>query len=392
MIVPIRTDSPLRTRPWMNWAIIAVTLVVAIIEAATDQFRNPKWIDHFQLSGRVPQLGTFITYAFIHAGWFHVLENMLALYIFGNNINDRLGHAGYLAFYLAGAVFAGIGFVLTDVNGIPVIGASGAVMAVMGAYLALYPRSNITILSLLIFFGTFEVPSMYLITIFFVLEVVGNVAGSQWVAHWAHISGLLFGFAVGIGLLAIKLLPRDPFDFLALLQRWNRRRQYKVLVRQGYNPFAYIPPAPTARTPQRDQEEDDSTLQRIRELRAEINETIAHHNLPHAALLFIELHRLDPQQVLSRQAQLDLANQLASQQFYEQAADAYEQFLQHYPNFQQIEQVQLMLGLIYARYLSQHERAYQLLTQAVQRLPGEREIAMARTELQRIAPLISRTH
>ena len=94
----------------------------------------------------------------------------------------------------------------------------------------------------------------------------------------------------------------------------------------------------------------------------------------------------------SRQAQLDLANQLASQQFYEQAADAYEQFLQHYPNFQQIEQVQLMLGLIYARYLSQHERAYQLLTQAVQRLPGEREIAMARTELQRIAPLISRTH
>jgi membrane associated rhomboid family serine protease len=388
MIIPIRTDSPLRSKPWMNWAIIAFTLAVAIVEASTDQFRNPKWIDHFQLSGRVPQVGTFITYAFIHAGWFHVLENMLALFIFGNNINDRLGHAGYLAFYLAGAVFAGIGFVATDVNGIPVIGASGAVMAVMGAYLALYPRSNITILSLLIFFGTFEVPSMYLITIFFVLEVVGNVAGTQWVAHWAHISGLIFGFGVGLGLLWVKLLPRDPFDFLALLQRWNRRRQYKVLVRQGYNPFAYIAPTPMARVSPREQEEEDAALQRIRELRAEIHEAIAHHNLPHAALLFIELRRLDPQQVLSRQAQLDLANQLASQQFYEYAAEAYEQFLRHYPNFQQIEQVQLMLGLIYARYLSQHQRAFELLTKAVQRLPGERESVMARAELMRIAPMI----
>lgn len=390
MIFPIRTDSPLRSKPWMNWALIAVTMLTCAYEAFTDQFRDPTWVNRLQLSGRVPELFTFATYAFIHAGWLHLLENMLALYIFGNNINDRLGHVGYLAFYLAGAIFAGMGFVLTDSAGLPVIGASGAVMAVMGAYLALYPRSNITILSLLFFVGTFEVPSMYLIIVFFVLDLLGNLAGSPWVAHGAHITGLLFGFGVGMALLAVRLLPRDPFDFLALMQRWNRRRQYKVLVRQGYNPFGYIPETPVAdpRPPRPAVEEVDARLQRIRELRAEIHEAIAHHNLPHAAILFIDLHRLDPRQVLSRQAQLDVANQLASQQFYEQAADAYEQFLIHFPNFEQIEQVQLMLGLICARYLRQYARANELLTACLLRLHGERECGMARNELDRIRPLL----
>src|SRR5207302_1936394 len=139
-----------------------------------------------------------------------------------NNIDDRLGHVGYLAFYLAGAIVGGIGFVAADTSGLPVIGASGAVMAVMGAYLALYPRSNITILSLLFFVGTFEVPSMHLILVFFILDLIGNLAGTVGVAHVAHIAGLLFGFGVGMGLLAVQLLPRDPFDFLALVQRWNR--------------------------------------------------------------------------------------------------------------------------------------------------------------------------
>jgi membrane associated rhomboid family serine protease len=393
MILPIRTDSPLRSRPWMNWAIIAATLAMGVVETFTDQFKNGgqgfTWVArYFELSSRAPSLHTFVTYAFVHVSWLHLLTNLLPLYIFGNNINDRLGHVGYLAFYLAGAVFAGVGFVMADASGLPVIGASGAVMAVMGAYLALYPRSNITILSLLFFVGTFEVPSMYLIIVFFVLDLIGNLAGSQAVAHVAHIAGLLFGFGVGMALLWLQLLPRDPFDFLALVQRWNRRRQYKLLVRQGYNPFAYAPPAPTPRSGAA-APDPDPNLQRIRDLRAEINEAIAHHNLPHAAILFLELQKLDPRQVLARQAQLDVANQLASQQFYHQAADAYEQFLRHYPNFEQIEQVELMLGIVCARYLRQYDRAKALLSAALHRLHGERETAMARSELERIQPLVS---
>ena len=393
MIIPIRTDSPLRGRPWMNWALIAVIFGVGVAEAFTNQFRASTWVNHLQLSGRVPALWNFITHAFIHVGWLHLMSNLLALYVFGNNVNDRLGHLGYLAFYLAGAIFAGVGFVVTDSSGLHVLGASGAVMAVMGAYLALYPRSNITILSLLFLIGTFEVPSMYLIIIFFILDLLGKLADSAAVAHTAHISGLLFGFCVGMGLLGMKLLPRDPFDFLALVQRWHRRRQYKMLVRRGYNPFGYVArpsPSRTVNRPQaRTNAEADPNLERIRDLRAEINEAIAHHNLPHAAILFLDLRTLDPRQVLARQSQLDIANQLASQQFFTQAADAYEQFLRHYPNFEQMEQVQLMLGLICGRYLGEYDRAKALLSAAIERLHGEREITMARAELQRIEPMLA---
>src|SRR5437899_47954 len=98
MILPIRTDSPLRSKPWMNWGLLTVTLAMGLAESFTDQFRSPTWVPRYmELSSRVPTLYTFLTYAFVHAGWPHLLANMLALYIFGNNINDRLGHVGYLA-------------------------------------------------------------------------------------------------------------------------------------------------------------------------------------------------------------------------------------------------------------------------------------------------------
>jgi outer membrane protein assembly factor BamD (BamD/ComL family) len=129
----------------------------------------------------------------------------------------------------------------------------------------------------------------------------------------------------------------------------------------------------------------DAAVERIKELRAQVYEAIAHHNLPHAAILFIELKTLDPDQVLSRQAQLDVANQLASQQFYAEAAEAYEQFLTHYPKFTQIEHVELMLGLICARYLGRRARAKELLSHAVTRLHGESELRMARAELEKLS-------
>ena len=372
----------------MNWAILFVTLGVGIAEYFTDQFRLPTWIMRLQLNSRVPTLERFITYALVHNNWVHLLQNLLALYIFGNNINDRLGHVGYLAFYLAGAIVAGIGYALFDASGLPVRGASGAVMAVMGAYAALFPRSNITILSFLFFAGTFEVPSMYLIMVFFVFDLVGNFSGSVAVAHVAHITGMSFGFIIGLLFLAIRLVPRDPFDFLALLHRWNRRREYKTLVSQGYNPFSRIGSSRETDSARRlaaeRAAEEEMLLDRILEMRAEINEAVAHHNLPHAAILFVELQRLDPRQVLSRQAQLDIANQLTSQEFFQQAADAYEQFLTHYPNYENIENVQLMLGLIYARYLSKHDRAKLMLQSALTRLHGEKELEMAKVELNRI--------
>jgi outer membrane protein assembly factor BamD (BamD/ComL family) len=123
---------------------------------------------------------------------------------------------------------------------------------------------------------------------------------------------------------------------------------------------------------------------RIQDLKGEINEALARHDHVRAADGYIEMKKIDAEQVLARQAQLEVANQLASQQRYTDAAEAYEMFLRHYKNFDQIEQVELMLGLIYARYLSRDDRAKEYLLRAMARLHGDRELDLARTELKRI--------
>jgi membrane associated rhomboid family serine protease len=381
MLLPIRTDSPLRSTPWMNWGIILVNIFIFMMTR-----RDPQAVESYLLSARDPALADYFTYSLVHGGVWHLLGNMLFLYIFGNNVNDKLGHLGYLGFYLAGGVFAGIGHVLTQST--ILYGASGAVAAVTGAYLVLFPRSNITVIYFLFFVGTFEVPGMWFVALFFIKELLlpftaERAAGD--VAHLAHISGAVFGMGVCLVFLAVQLLPRDQFDVLALMQRWNKRRQYRELVSKGYDPFGYLPKV----RPELTNEAPDPALQRLQDLRAEISEALAHHNHPHAAHLFLELRRLDPQQVLSRQAQLEVANQLASQQLYHEAADAYEQFMTHYANFEQVEQVELMLGLIYARYLRKYDRAKQLLIGAAARLHGEREVEMAKAELRRIEPFVS---
>src|ERR1700722_10084642 len=128
MFIPIRTDSPLRSTPWMNWLLILANTACFIAQQNTHGN-----LLQYRLSGADPHLLNFITYAFLHGSTLHLVGNMIFLYAFGNNVNDRMGQLGYLGFYLSGAVASGISFVLTDNN--PIIGASGAVAAVTGAYL-----------------------------------------------------------------------------------------------------------------------------------------------------------------------------------------------------------------------------------------------------------------
>jgi membrane associated rhomboid family serine protease len=380
MIIPIRTDSPLRSTPWMNWALIATNVLVFMA-----QMRFPQQTARYMLDPRSLSLVDYFGYAFMHASPMHIIGNLLFLYIFGNNVNDKMGHIGYLGFYLAGGVFAGIGHVLT--SGSPILGASGAVAAVTGAYLVLLPRSNISVIYFLWLIGHFEVPSMWFIALYFAKDLLFNfaqMAGENiggHVAYSAHIAGTLFGFTISMILLVIGLLPRDQFDVLALLSRWNKRRTYQNMVREGYNPFGHTPAHRIE--PRRDEPTDPRTEQ-IMDLRAQISEALAHHRPDQAAIIYLQLKTIDPQHVLSRQAQLDVANQLFSQQKYPEAAEAYEQFLRQYPKYEQIEQIHLFLGLIYARYLLQNERARHYLNEALQKLHNPRDVELARAELARV--------
>jgi membrane associated rhomboid family serine protease len=385
----------------MNWALIAVNVVVFLLQKAPRSANAPDWFRAYLLDPTAPRLWAYFTYAFLHANWMHIVGNMLFLYVFGNNVNDKMGHLGYLAFYLAGGVFAGVAYVVGATH--PILGASGAIAAVVGAYLILFPRSNVTVLNFFLFIGWFEIASFWFIGLFFFEDLVLNFARQDDVAHMAHIGGTLFGCGVCLVLLSLQLLPRDQFDVVALVKQWNRRRVYRDAVSSGWNPYLSPGPPPPAAGPGSQDRygrygmhwgaapppPPDPRAERILELRSAISEALAAHDPPRAAELYVQLKQIDPQQVLARQAQLDVANQLAAQQLYPQAAEAYELFLRHYPKFEQIEQVELMLGLIYARYLGQYDRAKECLLKATARLHGERELAMAHAELARIEPLLA---
>lgn len=166
---------------------------------------------------------------------------------------------------------------------------------------------------------------------------------------------------------------------LALLGRWNRRRQYQSVVREGYNPFDYTQQSRPG------QVAPNTMLDQLQEARAAISEAIAHGNMPAAATLYQQLRGLDPAQTLSRGAQLDIANHLYQSGDYANAAAAYELYMKSYGSSENAGHVALMLGLAYGRHLGNPAAAREKLTQAVQLLQFSRECDLARAELDRLS-------
>jgi membrane associated rhomboid family serine protease len=160
---------------------------------------------------------SIVTALFMHAGWVHIIGNMLFLWVFGDNIEDRLGHIGYLAFYLAGGIFASLSQGFADPNSVvPNVGASGAVAAVLGAYLVFFPRAtvNVVIPFFILIFIPIPIPAAVMIGLWFLQNLLAGVAtvttttADQGVAFFAHIGGFLFGFL--LTLLVFRPLLRRP--------------------------------------------------------------------------------------------------------------------------------------------------------------------------------------
>lgn len=393
MLLPIRTSISPRRTPYVNYALIAVNTLIFLLTYSPrlDPFTRDweylkPWAEQFVLNPNPGQLylWQFVTYAFLHAGFLHIFGNMFFLYLFGNNVNDKLGHIGYLCFYLAGAVFSGIGHIF--MSGTQVLGASGAVAAVTGAYLVLFPQTLITVIYWFFFIGTMELPALYFIA--FKLIMWDNMFEPRFaptaVAYGAHLSGYAFGIVASIGLLATKLVSGSSFDLWAMIIRWNRRRVYRDVVSGGYDPFSgrTVKPVVSAEVVKTAAEQQKE--QQIYSLRGEITNRLAQRNLPAAATLYLDLMVLDNQQILPRQQLLDIANQLAGENNHAEAVRAYEQFLAHYSSYEHAEQVELMLGILYSRYLHRAEPAIRHLEAAVRKLSDPGQLKMCRDELGRL--------
>jgi membrane associated rhomboid family serine protease len=333
-----------------------------------------------------PYLWQFVSYAFLHSSIMHIGGNMFFLYLFGNNVNDKLGHIGYLCLYLAGAVFSGIGHTLMSSN--PVLGASGAVAAVTGAYLVLFPQTLITVFYWFLYFiDTLELSALYFIA--FKLIVWDNIVEPRFspdaIAYSAHLAGYSFGIAAILIMLASGLISNSRFDLWAMIKRWNQRRRYRDVVSDSYDPFTGLTTAKqikvkeVKKTAAQQQQEE-----KIRQLRNEIAGRILQHNLPAAAGAYLELIGLDNEQIPPRQQLLDIANQLASESKHAESSQAYEKFLTHYSNYEYIEQVELMLGILYSRYLQKPEQAIKHLQSAAQKLSDNGQVKMCNDELAKL--------
>lgn len=368
MFLPLYTDRRMKHTPWVNYTLIAVNVAVYLWMTSNFETNYPRTFP-YQLTPWHLEWYQFFTYQFLHSGWKHLLGNIYFLYAFGNALEDRLGPVGYLGFYLAGGVIAGLGHSLIDPD--TVVGASGAISAVTGAYLALFPVSQVTIGFFWI--PLFAIPSMYLILFSFGLDLFNSLVGSGGVAYLAHVSGNVYGFAVGMALLWVRLLPREPFDFLALLDRWNRRRQFRAATRQGAAPWR----SQAKRQVASEEEEDHPHRAQVMELRSSIAGHLSAGRQPFAMDDFEKLATIDPQAVLARQSQLDLANYAMQHERHELAAHAYEGFLRVYSTDEYRSQVELILGLIYARYVRRPERAAELLRAAMDKIDDESQKKMA---------------
>lgn len=208
-MIPIRDSIRSRHFPKVNLALIIISVAVFLYELGLDQYGLQQFATEYgavpakilAARGRLDSILSLFTAMFLHGGWLHLIGNMLFLWVFGDNVEDRLGSVRYLLLYLAAGL---AGFMIqmgaNPASAVPMIGASGAIAGVLGAYLIMFPKSRIIALVPIIFFFTFiEMPAIVFLILWFGLQLLNGVAsiGTQGnlVAWWAHIGGFLTGLA-----------------------------------------------------------------------------------------------------------------------------------------------------------------------------------------------------
>ncbi len=321
-----------------------------------------------------------LTYQFAHnpSDILHLVFNMIGLWIFGTSLEDRLGHASFLGFYLIGGCIAGIAHMMETAA--PVIGASGSVCALIGGFIALFPRSRIRVLLLFIMIGVFEIGSLWVVGFYVLIDFVGWVAPSgSTTAYVAHIAGYLYGFLLAVLLLGIGLLKSDDFDMVYLWRQARRRAAFRRTIRQHPSGTWDTTATPTSPPVVKLSPQEQARRRSIGDARARIHGLIRRGQFDEAGVAYRDLLGIDPDAVLSEQPQLDLANRLYAEGDRAVAAAAYERFLEHYPRSPQNHEVTLILGLLYTRILDRPGEARALLDDVVSKLDddGHRSLANA---------------
>ena len=211
-MIPLRDVIPSRTRPGVTITLIVLNVLVFLLQSSLSENGQQAFVYAFGLVPAFFSLASVFTSMFVHAGLAHIAGNLLFLWIFGDNVEDRLGHLRFLFFYLLCGVLAALSqFILDPDSTVPMVGASGAIAGVMGAYLVLYPHSRVLMLFPFPVF-LFELPAVAFLGIWFLVQFLNGVGQlpifqqdqlSGGVAFWAHVAG----FAAGVVLVVFMRRP-----------------------------------------------------------------------------------------------------------------------------------------------------------------------------------------
>jgi membrane associated rhomboid family serine protease len=202
---PVSDVIPSRSTPYITVSLIVLNALGFLYELRLDERELQLLV---RTHGVVPASFSWpavVTSMFLHGGWLHFAGNMLYLWIFGDNVEDRLGHGRYLLFYVFCGYAAAFGQSVTQPNSfVPMIGASGAIAGVMGAYFVLFPHSRVlTAVFILFFLDLIEIPAIFFLGIWFLMQFfsgvgsLGSSAAEGGVAFWAHVAGFVVGALVG---------------------------------------------------------------------------------------------------------------------------------------------------------------------------------------------------
>lgn len=212
---PLYDENPTRITPYITYGLIGMNVLVffhelSLSDGQLEQFLRLYAVVPRELTNNFSgEWTTLFTSQFLHGGWWHLISNMVFLWIFGNNIEDRLGPFKYIIFYLSCGALAGLCQWIIAVNsGVPSLGASGAISGILGAYIIRFPHAKVRSLIFLgFFFTTIRVPALLIIGLFFIQNVISGLANLQaaanmsvetgGVAYWAHIGGFVFGVILG---------------------------------------------------------------------------------------------------------------------------------------------------------------------------------------------------
>lgn len=239
-MIPLRDTAQSINYPIVNTAIIGLNVLVYLVQLSQGSGLDRFIFTYGLVPARytIPEVSSYFTigqqllapvsFMFLHGGFFHLLGNMWSLYIFGDNVEDRLGPLRYLIFYLLSGIASGLFHMLSDTHSmVPTIGASGAVAGVMGAYFITHPNSKILTLIPIVFIPWFvEIPAFIFIGIWFAMQLLNAAGGGGGIAWWAHIGGFIFG------ILFLKVALRMPATGLSnpLKRATTKKRSHRLQV------------------------------------------------------------------------------------------------------------------------------------------------------------------